>query len=170
MSENRMRHLRVFVSRCWYTLPKHTVEKLGARAYEAIIIGYARGSRGYKLWNPAEIKVVVSRDVRFDESDTSPVALDDEARESDDDAGGPLNAAEIPKSPADTSSDAAEPVENGPDDLTAGTPGTSNSPVVRRSTRELKPPCDWWKASVALIFATSADPHSYEDALSSADS
>ena len=60
-------YLRVFGSRCWYNLRRPDVDKLDPRALEAIMIGYARGSQGYKLWDTAEQKVIVSRDVRFDE-------------------------------------------------------------------------------------------------------
>ena len=62
-------YLRVFGSRCWYHLGKQKVDKLDRRACEAIMIGYARGARGYKLWDIEESKVVVSRDVQFDECD-----------------------------------------------------------------------------------------------------
>ena len=60
-------HVRVFGSRCWYYLGMQKVDKLDKRAREAIMVGYARGPRGYKLWDLADGKVVVSRDVRFDE-------------------------------------------------------------------------------------------------------
>jgi len=60
-------YLRVFGSRCWYRVGHQQVDKLDRRAREAVMIGYARGIRGYKLWDIAEEKVVVSRDVVFDE-------------------------------------------------------------------------------------------------------
>ena len=63
-----MSYLRVFGSRCWYNVSKPHVDKLDPRAREAIMIGYARGIRGYKLWDISNEKVVTSRDVRFDES------------------------------------------------------------------------------------------------------
>ena len=60
-------YLRVFGSRCWYHLRRSQVDKLDPRSREAVMIGYARGVRGYKLWDVADHKVVVSRDVQFDE-------------------------------------------------------------------------------------------------------
>jgi hypothetical protein len=60
-------YLRLFGSRCWYNMRRPNVGRLDPRACEAIMIGYARGSQGYKLWDVAESKVVVSRDVKFDE-------------------------------------------------------------------------------------------------------
>ena len=61
-------YLRVFGCRCWYNVRKPGVDKLDRRAREAIMVGYARGSRGYKLWDAADSKMVTSRDVRFDEN------------------------------------------------------------------------------------------------------
>ena len=61
-------HLRVFGAKCWYTLPKHNIQKLDARAKEAMFLGYAENSKAYKLWDSDLHKVIVSRDVTFDES------------------------------------------------------------------------------------------------------
>ncbi|CDF40831.1 unnamed protein product, partial [Chondrus crispus] len=61
-------HLRVFGSKCWYTLPKHNIQKLDARAKEAMFLGYAENTKAYKLWDGDLHKVIVSRDVTFDES------------------------------------------------------------------------------------------------------
>ena len=88
-------YLRVFGCRCWYNLRKSQVDKLDPRAREAVMIGYARGVRGYKLWDVAECKVVVSRDVQFDEDGqcdvTSEASVDIEDQSDihakDDDAG-----------------------------------------------------------------------------------
>ncbi|CDF37816.1 unnamed protein product [Chondrus crispus] len=61
-------HLRVFGSKCWYTLPKHNIQKLDARAKKAMFLGYAENTKAYKLWDGDLHKVIVSRDVTFDES------------------------------------------------------------------------------------------------------
>ena len=60
-------NLRVFGSRCWYKVVDHKLKKLEERAVEARFIGYTSGSHGYKLWDSEKRKVIVSRDVRFDE-------------------------------------------------------------------------------------------------------
>ena len=60
-------HIRVFGSKCWYTLPKVKVRKLDPRAREALFLGYVESSRAYKLWDGELQKVVISRDVVFDE-------------------------------------------------------------------------------------------------------
>ncbi|CDF37707.1 unnamed protein product [Chondrus crispus] len=61
-------HLRVFGSKCWYTLPKLELRKLDLRAREAMFLGYPQCSKAYKLWDGELNKIVVSRDVKFDES------------------------------------------------------------------------------------------------------
>ena len=63
-------HLRVFGCRCWYMIPKSKVKKLDGRAREAVMIGYAEQSKAYKLWDPKLEKVIVSRDVTFNESES----------------------------------------------------------------------------------------------------
>ena len=57
--------LKVFGSKAWaYKLPV-PANKLEARSVECIMIGYARN--GYKLWSPKTNKIIISRDVTFDE-------------------------------------------------------------------------------------------------------
>jgi hypothetical protein len=60
-------HLRVFGSKCWYTIPKENIKKLDDWTSEAILIGYPKNSKGYKLWDFKAQKVVISRDVLFNE-------------------------------------------------------------------------------------------------------
>lgn len=65
-----MTHMRVFGSQCWYTVPKQKLQKLDSRSCPAIFVGYAEQSKAFKLIDLESKKVVVSRDVIFDESRT----------------------------------------------------------------------------------------------------
>jgi transposase InsO family protein len=57
--------LRIFGSKAWaYKLPK--CDKLETRAREVRMVGYH--PCGYRLWDPVTNEIVVSRDVRFNES------------------------------------------------------------------------------------------------------
>eukprot|EP00171_Calliarthron_tuberculosum_P021440 IDg21440t1 len=60
-------HMRVFRSRFWNVIPHSKVKKLDARSNETIMVRYAAQSKGYKLWDNALSKFVISRDVKFDE-------------------------------------------------------------------------------------------------------
>jgi hypothetical protein len=64
-------HLRVFGSKCWYTIPKENIKKLDDRTSEAIMIGYPKNTKGYKLWDFKTQKVIISRDVLFKEEKQS---------------------------------------------------------------------------------------------------
>lgn len=61
-----LKRLRIFGSKAWvHILPKQ--DKLLQRAKEMRFIGYS--PNGYRLWNPENNEIVVSRDVRIDETD-----------------------------------------------------------------------------------------------------
>jgi len=61
--------LRIIGCDAWHHVPKETPgqKKLSARAIKYRLLGY-EGRNQYRLWNPVARKVIVSRDVTFDES------------------------------------------------------------------------------------------------------
>ena len=61
-------YLRVFGCKCWYTVPKSQLQKLDPRGKAAIFVGYAEASKAYKLIDLESHKIVISRDVVFDEN------------------------------------------------------------------------------------------------------
>nr|GEZ60125.1 retrovirus-related Pol polyprotein from transposon TNT 1-94 [Tanacetum cinerariifolium] len=60
-------HLRVFGSIAYVHVPSQRILKLDDRSEKHVFVGYDKQSKGYKLYNPVTRKVVVSRDVEFDE-------------------------------------------------------------------------------------------------------
>lgn len=62
-----LRFLRKFGCLCWYKLKSKESDKLDSKAQEAVMVGYARGSRGYKVCNEEDRKIVQSLDIVFDE-------------------------------------------------------------------------------------------------------
>ena len=69
-------YFRVFGCKCWYTVPKFEVQKLDPRGRVAIFVGYAENSKAYKVIDFETRKVVVSRDVLFDEADSNDFGSD----------------------------------------------------------------------------------------------
>ena len=60
-------HLRVFGSVAHVHVPDERRTKLDDKSEKYIFIGYSTHSKGYKLYNPSSKKIVISRDVMFDE-------------------------------------------------------------------------------------------------------
>lgn len=60
-------HLRIFGSIAYKHVPEQERTKLDDRSEKFVFIGYDGKSKGYKLYNPINGKIVVSRDVEFNE-------------------------------------------------------------------------------------------------------
>ena len=63
-----MEYLRVFGSVCYFLKPPLVRQKLDDKADIGIFAGYNNQSRGYKVFNIKTQKVIVTRDVTFDEN------------------------------------------------------------------------------------------------------
>lgn len=48
-------------------IPSEERSKLDPKSRQCIFLGYQKGMKGYKLWDSKANKVVISRDVVFDE-------------------------------------------------------------------------------------------------------
>ncbi|RVW79834.1 Retrovirus-related Pol polyprotein from transposon TNT 1-94 [Vitis vinifera] len=59
--------LRVFECPAYVHIPNEERSKLDAKSRQCIFLGYQKGVKGFKLWDPKANKVVISRDVVFDE-------------------------------------------------------------------------------------------------------
>ena len=64
-------HLRVFGCDAYVLTPSQLRSKLEAKSKKCILLGYQRGVKGYRLWDPVACKLIVSRDVSFNESRSS---------------------------------------------------------------------------------------------------
>ncbi|XP_070053662.1 ABC transporter B family member 27-like isoform X2 [Nicotiana tomentosiformis] len=72
-----VKHLRIFGSIVYAHVPHQGRAKLDDQSVKHVFVGYDTSSKGYKLYNPSSGKMVVSRDVEFDEE----LAWNWEARE-----------------------------------------------------------------------------------------
>jgi hypothetical protein len=60
-------HLRTFGCVAYAHIPQQQRHKLEQKALKCIMVGYSTESKAYRLWNPANKRIFVSRDVIFDE-------------------------------------------------------------------------------------------------------
>jgi hypothetical protein len=67
MKKPRVDHLRIFGSIAYAKIQDEKRTKLEDKSQKCILLGYGENSYGYKLFNPVTKKVIMSRDVRFDE-------------------------------------------------------------------------------------------------------
>ncbi|KZV27848.1 hypothetical protein F511_36126 [Dorcoceras hygrometricum] len=63
-------HLRIFGSIAYAQLSEQERSKLDDRSRKLVFIGYNENSKGYKLLSPDSRRIVISRDVEFDEDAT----------------------------------------------------------------------------------------------------
>jgi hypothetical protein len=163
-------HLRVFGSKCWYIIPKESFKKLDDRTSEAIMIGYPKNTKGYKLWDINAQKVDISRDVVFEE-----VKLSTEICELEDKIDNEIqrNTPSIKEADSANIDEFENDNDEERDDDVPGTssedvaesmkPSVDNSAEVRRSTRIRNAPGQWW-ANTAFI-AGHTEPKTFRQAI-----
>jgi transposase InsO family protein len=62
-----IKHLRVFGCICYAQIPKEKRYKLDETSEKCIFVGYSSISKGYRLYNLKTNKIIINRDVLFDE-------------------------------------------------------------------------------------------------------
>lgn len=65
-----VRHLKVYGCLAYARLPDQGRRKLDDRARECIFVGYAKQTKGYRLWYPQKGDVITTKHVRFVEDKT----------------------------------------------------------------------------------------------------
>ena len=60
-------HLKVFGSICFAHVPKELRQKLDESSERCVFVGYASHTKGYRLYNLKKKKVIICRDVLFNE-------------------------------------------------------------------------------------------------------
>ncbi len=166
-------HLRIFGSKCWYMIPKTKLRKLDSRAREALLIGYATQSKGYKLWDIELMKPIISRDVKFNEvvaarPELSPfISVDTETDVHDQGREAVTNDLDISHDEKQgEESDSDEFEECGiQDDNQGESEPDPTPPPLRRSTRKFTKPKEWWKTT-STAFTARTFPSSYKAATS----
>ncbi|GAU51653.1 hypothetical protein TSUD_414750 [Trifolium subterraneum] len=67
-SKPTVEHFRVFGCVAFVHIPDSQRKKLDSKSIQCILLGLSEESKGYKLYDPVSKRIIVSRDVIFDES------------------------------------------------------------------------------------------------------
>ena len=62
-----IQNLKVFGCDAYALLPKNQHSKLDPKSKVYVFVGYGDGVKGYRLWDPTSHKIIINRDVVFDE-------------------------------------------------------------------------------------------------------
>ena len=164
-------HLRTFGSNCWYKIPDKHLQTLDYRSVKAIMLGYAEAQKAYKLWDFTNEKIVVSRDVIFDETKSKTVTKESDYTEFDtfsyetfenhtsENSPGSRTQKNSPPSPP--SSPSTEHITSQPQSFpptSASGPDVSIMNAPRKSSRARKPPGEWWKTTAIVSAAADSTP------------
>ncbi|WVZ01079.1 hypothetical protein V8G54_027148 [Vigna mungo] len=165
------RNLRVFGCKASVHIPKDERAKLDAKAKDCIYLGSPRDEFGFRLWDPANRKIVRSRDVVFFEnqtiqdikkvekptlkliSDQSPIVINN--------SGGETPQAEPELQLDEMAEEADQPNLTEVDQLIEETP---QEPQLRRSTRQ-KQPSRRYFSDEYVNFTDEGEPQSFVEAM-----
>ncbi len=132
-------HLKPFACPCYAHIPKDERKKLYSKARKCLFLGYGDCVKGYRVFDEQQGKVILSRDVRFDENESR--VTDDISHE-------------------DEPSDDDEPVET----VSANEQSEKEDPIpVRRSQRERKSPDRY--GEWVTVAQDCESPRSYSEAM-----
>ena len=62
-----MSHIRIFVSVYYCHVNAQNRKKLDPSGEKGLLVGYSEISKAYRVYIPARRRIIVSRDVKFDE-------------------------------------------------------------------------------------------------------
>jgi hypothetical protein len=181
-SKPSVKHMRVFGCLAYVLTPKEKRLKWDPKSRPGLFMGYEESSKAYRVYDIEGDKVVISRDVNFDEAVIGGTLLNDSAggmtdilnRLEDIEIEGtrPLSAfkytgkrrsgasesAEFPSSTEQTTDASSTEDDIGPEEHT------------RRSSRQRTSPVEWWRASANMVEATDfSEPTSFQEAVSGPD-
>ena len=140
-------HLRQFGSTCYAHVPKDERRKLDSKARKCILLGYGDAMKGYRLYDESRLKVIHSRDVRFDEADGTDVIIEP-VRESTEELSDDEDSA--------TSEEDSENEHVADDHV-------PDEPMLRQSQRQRREPDRY--GEWVMIASDDTSPNSYADAM-----
>ena len=142
---SNVKHLRVFGCIAYAHVPKDERKKLDSKSRKCILLGYGAEIKGYRLYQGERGKVLHSRDVIFDESSRLTISGERQGKLQCEEEKQRLVEFEFDCTPNEVE---AEP-----------------EPVLRRSTRERRPP-DNYDDWVIVADSEGKEPETMKQALS----
>jgi hypothetical protein len=169
-----VRHLRVWGCNAYAHVPSEKRSKFDAKSVKCIMVGYAEGSKAWRLWDDERKRLIISRDVVFNESTetTAPLPAAENV---------PADIAVVPEQPIPALRVSEIAVEQ---PLPASEPEVHASALearpaeqvgavaepFRRSARQHRQPGEWWKAAAAeQANIALSEPQTYQQAVTSPD-
>ena len=159
-------NLKIFGCEAYALTPKNQHSKLDPQSKKCIFVGYDDVTKGYRLWDPTAYKIVISRDVIFDESSlikSENVKVDVEQEQ--------VLSKQLVQLENQFLHDSKEQEEvSGENEVIEDEEIQEDvetpQPTPRRSTRERKPPKRYtdFVSSVAL-FADDGEPSCFQEAI-----
>ena len=124
-------HLCVFGCLVYAHVHKQNRQKLDDKSIKCIFIGYATCSKAYKLYDPLSQKVIITRDVLFDETKTS---ADFHLQEKEED---PLIFFEVDEETGDMKDEGFKAAQNRPASIHDGIPPQDMHEIVPNIPNEV---------------------------------
>jgi hypothetical protein len=158
-------NLRIFGCDAYALISKDQRSKLDPRSKKYVFVGYGDGVKGYILWDPTSHKLIISRDVVFDESSLIKSDLVDvEVRQEHVPQVQQIQLETQPSSEKEEHEEVPEEEDEDAENIqeTVDMP----QPSLRRSTRVRNPPTryDDYVSSVALV-SNDGEPSCYQEAM-----
>ncbi|KAF1332519.1 putative Integrase, partial [Globisporangium splendens] len=178
-SKPSVKHMRVFGCLAYVLTPKEKRLKWDPKSQPGLFMGYEESSKACRVYDIEGDKVVISRDVNFDEAVIGGTLLNDSAdgmtdilnRLEDIEIEGtrPLSVFKCTgKRHAGTSQSAEIPTNA--DESTTEADESDEDGATRRSTRRRISPVEWWRASANMVEVRDlSEPTSFQEAVSGAE-
>uniref|UniRef100_A0A2N9GSE2 CCHC-type domain-containing protein n=1 Tax=Fagus sylvatica TaxID=28930 RepID=A0A2N9GSE2_FAGSY len=153
--------MRIFGCPAYVHISGEDMSKLDPKSKKCIFLGFKKGVKGYKLWDPVAQKVVISRDVVFDEKSMTKAYKEEksQAAESSNNIG--RSTVQVELDELESQSD-EEPHSNDQeqDSTRSDRPKRNKRPPVRYGFEDL--------VSYALL-TSSEDPSTFQEAIESSE-
>lgn len=185
----KVHHLRVFGCLAHIKDVTPHLPKLADRSKQAVLLGYEEGSKAYRLYDPSKKKIIVSRDVIFEEEkgwcwektdeglmkdqeetftvhygEESPQAENSNQNESFDDLQGGNSSPHSPTTPSTLSSSSPDTGGSGSSSGSSSSPDSENAERKFRSLQEIYDSTREVEEEAGLCFLSSEEPATYEEA------